>query len=144
MISLQPSDPQEGTLRDLGPDLTPMLDILFILLVFFMLTAGAALQSLDLKLPSSVSDTKPIDTHSKHIMLEIHPHHYVIDTQKIDSLPLLKKALPPLVQAKKEHEMVIAGDKDISIERLLEVLTYLQSEGIETANILMKKQGMQP
>ena len=40
----------------LSPDLTPMLDILFIMLVFFMLTTGIVLQSLELELPSAVKE----------------------------------------------------------------------------------------
>jgi biopolymer transport protein ExbD len=142
MISLRQSDPHDGTLRDLAPDLTPMLDILFILLVFFMITAGAVFQSLDLKLPSSVSEKFSLMNESKHIMLEIREDSYALDGQTIADFDSLKIAVPEIIKAKPEHEVIIAGDKRIAIEKLLKVLTYLQSEGIEAANILMQNENV--
>lgn len=140
MINLRQSDPHDGTLRDLAPDLTPMLDILFILLVFFMITAGAVFQSLDLTLSSSVAEELSIVNEPKHIMLEIREDSYAIDGKLISGFQELKQLVPDTIKAKPEHELIIAGDKNIPIEQLLKVLTYLQSQGIEAANILMQNE----
>lgn len=140
MIRLYPHDPNDGTLRDLAPDLTPMLDILFILLVFFMITAGAVFQSLELKLPSSVAEELNLMNEPKHIMLEIREDSYAIDGKTIQSFEALKTTLPSIIETKPDYEVVVAGDKRIAIEELLKILTYLQSQGIEAANILMKKE----
>ncbi len=140
MINLRQSGPHDGTLRDLAPDLTPMLDILFILLVFFMITAGAVFQSLDLTLPSSVAEELSIVNEPKHIMLEIRESGYAIDGKQIAEFEQLKQLVPDTIKAKPEHELIIAGDKNIPIEQLLKVLTYLQSQGIEAANILMQNE----
>ena len=140
MIELQQNDPHEGTLRDLAPDLTPMLDILFILLVFFMITSGAVFQSLDLKLPTTASQEQSLFNQTNHIMLEIRPTNYALDGKIIDNFDMLKTALPATLKQKATQEFVIAGDKNIPIERLLKVLTYLQSQGIEAANILMQSE----
>lgn len=125
---------------DSAPDLTPMLDILFIMLVFFMLTAGAIFQSLDLTLPSSVMEELSILNKPKHIMLEIREDSYSLDNKDITAFDKLKAAIPEIIKEKPEHELIIAGDKDIPIERLLKTLTYLQSQGIKAANILMQNE----
>ncbi len=140
MISLRQDDPHEGTLRDLAPDLTPMLDILFILLVFFMLTAGAALQSLDVKLPSSVSDSLPLMQEPQHLMLEIRPNAYAINGKVVADFAGLERAIPEAIRDNPEKELIIASDKQVSVENLLKVLTYLQSQGITAANILMQQE----
>ncbi|MEH6525529.1 MAG: biopolymer transporter ExbD [Sneathiella sp.] len=140
MIRLQTEDLHSGTLRDLAPDLTPMLDILFILLVFFLLTAGAVFQSLDLKLPSSVADEVNLVNAPRHIMLEIRRGSYAVDGEAIRGFEGLKFALRTALTDKPDHELIVAGDKRIAIEELLKVLTYLQSQGIEAANILMQKE----
>ena len=44
------------------------------------------------------------------------------------------------MKAKPGHELIIAGDKDVAIETLLKVLTYLQSRNVSAANILMRKE----
>ncbi|NMT93171.1 biopolymer transporter ExbD, partial [Vibrio alginolyticus] len=47
--------PQDNNRNGLTPDLTPLLDIIFIVMVFLMLTAAVKLDSLDVALPSSDS-----------------------------------------------------------------------------------------
>lgn len=139
MITLESTDRSGDALSDLAPDLTPMLDILFILLVFFILTAGAVFQSLELTLPESVSDELRITDQPKHIMLEIRPQGYALDGSPIKTPTKLKEVVSAAVRAKPDYELIVAADKNTSIERLLSVLTFLQSRGIEAANILMKK-----
>ena len=128
-----------GHSHDIAPDLTPMLDILFILLVFFILTAGAVAQSLELTLPSNVSEELELITPQKHIMVEIRNNDYAVDGKRVEKFADLKNILQSNVKNNPNHEVIIAGDRNISIERLLAVLTYLQSRGIQAANILMHK-----
>ena len=142
MIDLAQSQKQLSTWQFVLPDLTSMLDILFILLVFFMLTIGSVYQSLDLKLPSSAMEEIPQENLSKKIMLEIGNDRYALDGKLIKEFEQFKKAVIEVIQKKPQHELVIAGDKNISIERLLNVLTYLQSQCIEAANILMQDEGI--
>ena len=140
MINLQHSNLEDGTLRDLAPDLTPMLDILFILLVFFMLTAGAVFQSLDLNLPSSVAEELEIANAPKHVLIEIRHDSYAIDGKQVGSFVQFKQTAPALIRAKLGHKIIVASDKDVSVERLLRVLTFMQTQGIEAANILMQNE----
>tara|TARA_R100000005_G_scaffold38740_2_gene18114 strand:- start:553 stop:984 length:432 start_codon:yes stop_codon:yes gene_type:complete len=143
MIKLDHEDPHSGTLRDLAPDLTPMLDILFILIVFFLLTVGTVLRSLDLQLPSTVEEeTAQVNT-PKHIMLEIREGSYAIDGRTFSSFEDFKAGLHDSITAKPGHDVIVAGDRRISIEELLKVLTYLQSQGVDAANILMHKEQTQ-
>ncbi|MCC3305276.1 ExbD/TolR family protein [Sneathiella sp. HT1-7] len=140
MITLQSEDPHGGTLRELAPDLTPMLDILFILLVFFLLTVGTVMRSLDLQLPSAVEEELEQLNEPRHIMLEIRESSYALDGQEFTHFGELKEAIKESRAAHSDHEIIVAGDRQISIEKLLKVLTYLQSQGIEAANILMQKE----
>ena len=138
MISVHRETPGTRILRDLAPDLTPMLDILFILLVFFMITAGAVFHSLDLKLPSSVSEELTRINESKHIMLEIREDAYVLNGRVVEDFDTLRSTISEAIMAQPEYGLIVAGDRHVAIEKLLKVLTYLQSQGVESANILMQ------
>ena len=140
MIHFRQSDRHDGAWSNLAPDLTPILDILFILIVFFMLTTGTVFQSLELKLPSAVDKELSEVNESASIMIEIVKDSYVMNGKKIRDMEQLKQQITTAVQSKPEHELMIAGDRNIPIERLLKVLTYLQSQGIEAANILMQNE----
>ncbi len=45
--------PHSSNTQSLAPDLTPLLDIIFIVMVFLLLTASVKLESLEVELPSS-------------------------------------------------------------------------------------------
>lgn len=131
------NDSQDATLADdINPDLTPLLDIIFILLIFFMLTSGNIAQSLKMTLPENVQKALPNMEVEKHILLEIGKNSYGFDGKKFSRF----HQLDAVIKTKnwKENKLIIASDKEVSVEKLLEVLTYLQQNGIKNTNILMK------
>jgi len=130
--------PDEG--GEVLPDLTTLLDILFILLVFFILTAGAAYRTLDLTLPEGVAEEVAQSPTDKHYILEIKFSGYALDGESFDEFGALKTAIIKATSKNSDKKFIVAGDKAVSLERFLTLLTYLQSRGIETANILMKKE----
>lgn len=140
MITHRTDDGKDNALADLAVDLTPMLDILFILLVFFLLTAGTVLRSLDLELPKSVTeDTQPLDA-PKHVLLQIRQDGFKLDDRDLADMDALKAALPDTIRANPGHALVIASDRRVEADRLLGVLTQLQSMGIAAANILLNRE----
>ncbi|MBO6825287.1 MAG: biopolymer transporter ExbD [Sneathiella sp.] len=120
-------------------DLTTLLDIMFILLVFFILTAGVSYRALDLTLPAAASEETEPAKASHHIMLEIKTDGYALDGETFTTFEAMKEEIGPLLQQNAEKELVIAGDRNVSLERLLELLTFLESRGIDAANILMQR-----
>ena len=123
--------------HDAVPDITPLLDILFILLLFFMLTAGSIVHTLELTLPDSTSPSPTLTAQPNHSVVEITADSYALDGVRISSFELLTQHIHRRLDNPPTPEFVIQGDKNIAIERLLQVLTYLQSQQITTANILM-------
>jgi biopolymer transport protein ExbD len=101
---------------------------------------GTVFRSLDLKLPSGVEEELTLVNEPKHIMLEIREGSYALDGAPIGSFEELRSAVRKTLAAKPGYELIVAGDRRIAIEELLKVLTYLQSQGIEAANILMQKE----
>lgn len=130
---------EKNSANNISPDLTPMLDILFILLFFLMLSSGIIFKSLNVDLPkSSNKNLKQIDN-PNHLVLEIHPDFYLINQQKADNFVSLKRIIDDISFSNSNKDFVIAGDKNVSLERFLEILTYLQTKNIQTANILINE-----
>lgn len=140
MIALAHNEENEGFLKDLIPDLTPMLDILFILLVFFMLAVGQVFQTMDLTLPKSTAQEMQQVQMDNMIVLSLGDDEssYAINDQKFTDIEAFKAEVLNTVKDKPENKIVVAGDRSVSLERLLNVLTYLNDNGIQTANILVQ------
>jgi len=65
--------PHSSQTQSLAPDLTPLLDIIFIVMVFLLLTASVKLESLEVELPSS--DIKNVsEVHKDSISVNILDH----------------------------------------------------------------------
>ncbi len=145
MITLDDTDDQGGVLKDLMPDLTPMLDILFILLVFFMLAVGQVFQTMDLTLPKSAANEATAVPTENSLVLSMGQgtDSYAINDRSINGIDAFKADILAAVQENPDQKIVLAGDRDVSLERLLSVLTFLNDNGIQTANILMQT-GEQP
>lgn len=130
---------EENSINDISPDLTPMIDILFILLFFLMLSSGIIFKSLNLDLPKGSNENLKQFDNPNNLILEIHPNFYLINDQKADNFESLKKIIDEINFTNSDKELLIAGDKSISLERFLEILTYLQVKNIQTANILINE-----
>lgn len=143
MISLKNTNKEAGAIWSI-PDLSSMLDIFFILLFFLMMIVGSIFQTLEIKLPQSLSADLPPLKEEKKIVLEIGAKSYALNGHKFSDFSELKSRFPSLLKAKPDHKLLIAGEKSISIERLLQVLSYLQSQNIALANIVMQSTGNPP
>lgn len=123
-----------------GPDLTAMLDIIFMLLVFFILTSGTAFRALDLQLPSSDQPQLHVAKDAKTVVLGIAADHFQLDELKVASLAEVASALTGSYAAGENIHLVIATDKDVPIQRFLDVLAKLKDQDIEVASILTEAQ----
>lgn len=139
MIRLSDGSTPANPLHSLAPDLTPMLDILFILIVFFLLTIGTVLPSLEVTLPESVAEQPVPLEESQPLLVEIQPKGYRLAGEEMTSLAQLQARLKAMPAEQRERPLVIAGEKTLPMQRLLEVLTRLQEQGLKTANILMQE-----
>ena len=109
-----------------------------------MMIVGSIFQTLDIRLPQSVSTQLPLLGNEKKIVLEIGAQSYALNGQRLADLAALKSHFPAVLKAKPNHKLLIAGEKSISMERLLQVLSYLQSQNVELANIVMQNKSGPP
>ena len=137
MIDVSTTQGGASSLLDTLPDLTPMLDILFIVLVFLLLTTGTVFQSLELVLPPSTTDMPALSRQPQHIVLAIGNDSYAVNDQTMPTFKAMQQAIRQAIATTDGYEIIIAGEKSISLERMLNVLQYLQTQGVAVADILL-------
>lgn len=123
----------------LTPDLTPLLDIIFIVMVFLMLTAAVRLDSLEVDLPTTDSNAvSEVDTQSITInILESEPH-WAIDSKEYIDWENFTIALLEEYKTNK-HPIVIGAEKTADIQYLVKLLTFLQENGIQATQLLTEE-----
>ena len=107
----------------LGIDLTPLLDVVFILIIFFMVSSTFKTQEkiLNLTLPSSDGTTLEIQT--KQITLELSQKDLAFNSEVIDFLSLQKK-LETLQDKRKP--VIVRIDSQVPYDRVVKLLNLLQ------------------
>lgn len=134
-----PQSKRGHIVTDLMPDLTPLLDVMFMLIVFFILTANAVPYALDIDLPE---DTEAIsqaveDPDMLSVTLLAGDAGWKINSEVFETESAFKAALE--VKANKDQKVIIIGDKDASMQKLMSILAFLRKHEIEAADIVMQQ-----
>ncbi|MCW9043937.1 MAG: biopolymer transporter ExbD [Pseudopelagicola sp.] len=109
------------------PSLTPMIDVVFLLLVFFMLAARFG-HDVEIDLPLSAASTTPYQGPPR--LVDVLP-----DTQRLNGIAMKMDALLPelgaLMVSNRDTILLRARD-GADLQRLVDVLTRLADAGYET------------
>jgi biopolymer transport protein ExbD len=125
---------------DMMPDLTPMLDIIFILLVFFILTANSVQYALEVNLPES-SDTQSNQmTEGENILIQMYPdaNTWGISNKTYNDFSSFSAALEKNAATHPDRSIVIAGDKDVKMDKVMQLFSFLKSKNITATEIMME------
>jgi biopolymer transport protein ExbD len=125
-----------------GLQIAPLLDILFVLLLFFMVMAASQKieQGLKLQLTTTTGATHNQDKPSVPIFLKISAEQQIyfnespVDTPSSRTLPELKKRLSTIAKLYGvQHPVLILAEANIPYQRLIDVLNAC--EQIQMQNI---------
>lgn len=107
----------------LNIDLTPLVDVVFILLIFFIVTSVFKKEELALILDLPSSDAKEAKYEEKNITIELSPDKLAYKGRVVN----LNELNLALMKIKNKQESVILRiDKSVQYQKVVEVLDVLQ------------------
>ncbi len=122
-------EPQEEVMSEIN--MTPLVDVMLVLLIIFILAMPVLTQHLNVELPRADANPAPI----KAITLTVQANHTVRwDNTEIDSAQLATQ-LQQLAQSP-DAAVQIAADRAVAFEQVAQVLATVQSSGIRQVAIL--------
>lgn len=107
----------------LTPDITPLIDVVFILLIFFMVTSVFKKEELALILNLPKSEAEELAVEIKQVNIEISQSKLAFKG-KIVNFEQLDILLSKLKD--KNQDIIVRIDKDVKYERVVRVLDILQ------------------
>jgi len=114
-------------------DMTPLVDVVFLLLIFFLVTSVFKKDelSLMLNLPSSKEGSKVID--KKELMVELSKDEIAINKDILT----FKEVDTKLATVKdKERPIVVRIDKDVKYERIIKLFDLLEKYGLHNLQLV--------
>ena len=119
----------------LTPDLTALIDVVFILLIFFMVSSVFKKEELALKLSLPTSDAKELKVEVIQISIELSKTKIAFGGVQGD-LKSLEKYL--LKITKKDKPIIVRIDKDVPYERVIKILNLLQKYSLNNLALVTK------
>ena len=121
------------TLSDIN--ITPLLDLAFVLLIIFVITTPLLEKGLDLQLPSITGSADKQPRKSDIRMVEVSPQGlYVLDRQRM-SLEQVIRSLDQTHRANPNLVVDIRADKGARVELLTDLLDGCQQRGIDQVSV---------
>ena len=126
------------TLNELN--VTPLLDLAFVLLLIFMITTPLMENSTDLILPSGQKDGVSVDPNSV-INVSIFRENKIMLNTEVVPIEELTPRLVALRAAKPEVAVVVRSHKELPVQRLMEILDAVKAAKITKVGLAKVAEG---
>jgi biopolymer transport protein ExbD len=121
------STAQHSSLNELN--ITPLLDLAFVLLVIFIITTPQLSNDLEMNLPSPKKEKNPAPPPKINRIIVDASGRIVFNDAAIE-LPALKQTLTTLKSADPDTTVVVRGAAEVDYQRVISVLDILQQVDI--------------
>ena len=120
--------------EELSINITSMIDVIFILLIFFMVSTQFKKASLPLDLPRS-EETAESEQQDSTKVLAVNENQMELDG-KIVSLEELEPILEKMYSENQNLALSLECERTVEFERIVQILTKIQNAGISRIGIV--------
>ena len=123
-------------------NMTPLVDVMLVLVVIFIITAPLMTSAIKLDLPKT-SATNPIDA-PKFVTVVIDKHGQVFLNEQATSLTQLADSLKQIAIVKSDTEVQLRADETVAYGKVAEVMGVTQQAGLNRIGFVTQSQQQVP
>lgn len=116
-------------------NITPMLDLCFVLLVIFMVTTPLLENSIDLVVPTSTTASKTVEP-SQVQTISIDKDNVLKLNNEVVGLESLGDALREILTKKPNIAVVVRPHKELPVQKFVDVMDVLQKQKISKVGVV--------
>ncbi len=120
-------------------NITPLLDLAFVLLVIFIITTPQLSNNLEMNLPSAKKPNKPATPPNIHRIVVDSDGHIALNGKQME-LPALKQSLLAMKASDPAMSVVVKGAAEVDYQGVIRVLDLLQQSDITKVGLATETQ----
>lgn len=118
-------------------NVVPLVDIILVVLIIFMVTAPMVLKpSIDINLPKASSGS---DTPSTPLNITVGREGQLLLNGKVSSLEDITLYASNLVKSQPETAAILAADKEVTLDKLTQIIDVVKTAGIKKVAFSIEK-----
>ncbi|MGD8470760.1 MAG: protein TolR [Desulfobacteraceae bacterium] len=110
-------------------NVTPLVDVMLVLLIIFMVTAPMMMQGVDVSLPEATAE--PLESEKEHLIITVDTENKVFINDFQVSVDGLGEKLKKILEGRSDREVFLKADKDISYGTVVQVMAEVKGAGVE-------------
>ena len=123
-------------------NVTPMVDVMLVLLIIFMVTAPMLQRGLDVSLPEARrAQAITGERIFVSVPLSYRQDHIVHLSQEPIRVEILADKLRAMMEQRRDREVYLQGDGRLSVQELIDVLDRLREGGVDRVGIVARLPG---
>ena len=113
------------------PNVTPMIDVLLVLLIIFMMIIPMSRKAIDVQLPDPTPTKEPPNSKPDQIVLEVLPGPtFAINKAPVDKAGLFQ-ALKNVYDPRPEKILFLKGDPDVTYQDVIFAMDMARGAGVK-------------
>ena len=123
-------------------NITPLVDTLLVLLIIFMVTAPAMTRSIGIQLPEpkNGSSAERVSANKKNFaVIGINSNKQFVYEKLEYSQKEFFQRFPELIEIVKPEKIYLHADKQVLYEQIIELMTFLKSQGHEKIGLVFQE-----
>jgi biopolymer transport protein TolR len=135
-FSILPAGDEEPLLAEIN--VTPLVDVMLVLLIIFMIAAPMLHQGIEVNLPQAEADELPLRVEDP-LVLSVNKQGLVFIRDTPIHPSQLVERLQPILEARGDDSLFLKGDRELAYGKIMEVLDVLHQGGITRVGLVTER-----